>query len=189
MKSPNLAQSKNLAPTLELVGLAAILLSLTFVVLELRANNVQARGAAFQALGIATAEWHQDFDDRMNRLFDQAGDVDLIKQWSYSDWLAVERMVRSDVRLLETALLQVHEGLLDESALAQLGFSYFENWLSIPAVACIWPRISEGFGRVGPLVISRMETGTPPDQRATCPVDLGALRKESYGGLQPEAKE
>jgi hypothetical protein len=189
MKSPNLAQSKNLAQTLELVGLAAILLSLIFVVLELRLSNVQARAGAFQALGIATAEWHQAFDDRMNRLFDQGGDVELLKQWTYSDWLAVERMLRSDLRLLETALLQVDEGLLDESALAQLGFSYFENWLSIPAVACIWPRISEGFGRVGPLVISRMETGTPPDQRATCPVDLGALRKESYGGLQREAEE
>jgi len=64
--------------------------------------------------------------------------------WSYSDWLAVERMVRSDVRLLELVLLQVHEGLLDESALAQLRFSYFENWLSIPAVACIWPRLRPG---------------------------------------------
>lgn len=182
-------KSRDLAQKLELVGIAAILLSLIFVGLELRANNVQARAAAFQALGIATAEYHQSFDDRINLLFDQAFDNEAIKQWSYSDWLATERMLRADVRLLETVLLQVDQGLLDEFALDQLGFGYAENFLSIPAVACIWPRISQGSGRVGPLVISQMEVGTPVDDRAICPVDLNALRLESYKTSKHEADE
>ena len=160
----------------ELVGITAILVSLVFVGLELRATNVQSRANAFQSLGIATAEFHEAFDDRLNLLFDQFNDLKALDHWTYSDWLAAERMLRADVRLLETVLLQVDQGLLDASALDYLGFGYTEDWLTVSAVACLWPRVSQGFGRVGPLVRQRAEDGTSPDRRAQCPVDLSKLR-------------
>ena len=116
--------------------------------IELRDSNLQARAAAFQAIGIATSEFHQTMDDRINLLFEQAFDEEALKTWSYIDWLAADRRVRADLRLFETALLQVDQGLLDEAAIVNLGFAAFgENWLAIPAAACLWPRLSEGPGR------------------------------------------
>ena len=54
--------------TIEAAGLVAIVASLIFLGLEIRQSNVQAKAAAFQAIGIATAEWHYGIDDRVNRL-------------------------------------------------------------------------------------------------------------------------
>ena len=165
--------------TVELIGILGILMSLIFVAVELRDSNVQARAAAFQAIGIATSEFHQGMDDRLNLLFDQAFDIEQIKQWSYSDWLAADRQLRADFRLFETVLLQVDQGLLDESAIEQLGFGGFgDGMLAIPGVACLWPRLSRGHGRVGPLVAAWVENGTPEGQRVQCPVDIGSAREK-----------
>ncbi|MEM7504655.1 MAG: hypothetical protein AAF417_21655 [Pseudomonadota bacterium] len=166
----------------ELVGIFSILVSLIFVGIELRNSNIQARAAAFQAIGIATAEYHQTMDDRLNLLFDQASDLEALKTWSYADWLAADRRLRADFRLFETALLQVQQGLLDEEALANLGFAAFEeNWLGVPGAACLWPRVSQGPGRVGPQVREWIENGSPESERAECPVDLSEKR-QLYGG-------
>lgn len=174
--------SEKLRAYVELVGIFGILVSLIFVGIELRNSNLQARAAAFQAIGIATSEFHQTMDDRMNLLFEQAFDEEALKTWSYSDWLAVDRRVRADLRLFETALLQVEQGLLNEEAIVNLGFAAFgEGWLSIPAAACLWPRVSEGPGRVGPQVREWIENGTPLTERAECPVELSE-RRQSYGG-------
>jgi hypothetical protein len=166
----------------ELVGIFGILVSLIFVGIELRNSNIQAKAAAFQAIGIATSEFHQNFDDRLNVLYEQSWDVRALENWSYEDWLAADRSVRADLRLFETALLQVEQGLLDEEAIVTLGFVGFgENWLSNPAAACLWPRVSEGSGRVGPQVRNWIESGTPITERADCPVELSELRKSKDG--------
>jgi len=166
----------------ELVGIFGILVSLIFVGIELRDSNLQARAAAFQAIGIATSEFHQTMDDRLNLLYEQAFDEEALKTWSFADWLAVDRRLRADLRLFETALLQVEQGLLGDEAIVNLGFAAFgESFLSIPVVACLWPRLSEGPGRVGPQVREWIENGSPPGERANCPVDLSEKR-QSYGG-------
>jgi len=173
--------SEKLKTYVELVGIFGILISLVFVGIELRNTNIQAKAAAFQAIGIATSEFHQTMDDRLNLLFDQAFEEEALKSWSYADWLAVDRRLRADVRLFETALLQVEQGLLGNEAIENLGFSVFgDGLLSIPAVACLWPRLSQGPGRVGPEVRAWVENGTPPDGRASCPVELSE-RRQSYG--------
>ena len=48
----NREQQKNI---FEAVGVVAIVASLIFLSLEIRQSNVQARAAAYQAIGIATA--------------------------------------------------------------------------------------------------------------------------------------
>lgn len=171
-----------LKANVELVGIFGILVSLIFVGIELRNSNLQARAAAFQAIGIATSEFHQTMDDRLNLLYEQAFDEEALKTWSFADWLAVDRRLRADLRLFETALLQVEQGLLGDEAIVNLGFAAFgESFLSIPAVACLWPRLSEGPGRVGPQVREWIENGSPPGERANCPVKLSEKR-QSYGG-------
>ena len=163
--------------TIEIMGIFGILLSLIFVGLEIRDSNLQARAAAYQSIGIATSEYHQSMDDRLNLLFEQASDPKAIAEWSFSDWLAADRRLRADLRLYETILLQVDQGLLDESAIVNLGFNGFgKNWLSIPGAACLWPRVSEGPGKIGPLARARIEAGSPPQVRATCPIDISAIR-------------
>lgn len=172
--------SEKLKAYIELVGIFGILVSLIFVGIELRNSNVQAKAAAFQAIGIATSEFHQTMDDRLNLLYEQAFDEKALKTWSYSDWLAVDRRLRADLRLFETALLQVEQGLLGEETIVNLGFAAFgENFLSIPAVACLWPRLSQGPGRVGPQVRTWIENGSSPGERASCPVELSEKR-QSY---------
>ena len=173
-------RSEKLRNTVELVGILGLLASLIFVGLELRASNVQARAAAFQAIGIATSEFHQSMDDRLNLLYEQAFDPEAIQNWSYTDWLAFDRRMRADVRLFETTYLQVDQGLLPEAAINNLGFRIFgDGILAIPGVACLWPRLSQGAGAVGAKARAWIENGTPEAERANCPVDLSALR-ESY---------
>ncbi|MGI9248372.1 MAG: hypothetical protein ACR2QI_05115, partial [Woeseiaceae bacterium] len=60
--------SEKLRNYVELVGIFGILISLIFVGIELRNSNLHARAAAFQAIGIATSEFHQTMDDRLNLL-------------------------------------------------------------------------------------------------------------------------
>lgn len=176
--------SEKLKAYVELVGIFGILVSLIFVGIELRNSNVQAKAAAFQAIGIAASEFHQTMDERLNLLYDQAFDEEALKSWSYADWLAVDRRLRADLRLFETALLQVDQGLLGEETIVNLGFAAFgENFLGIPAAACLWPRLSEGPGRVGPQVREWIESGSPIGERAICPVKLSEQR-QLYGGDQ-----
>ncbi|MEM7430348.1 MAG: hypothetical protein AAF351_00285 [Pseudomonadota bacterium] len=169
--------SEKLKAYIELIGIFGIIVSLIFVGIELRNSNIQARAAAFQAIGIATAEFHQNFDDRLNVLYDQSFDPEALKTWSYEDWLAADRSVRADLRLFETALLQVEQGLLDEQSIVTLGFAVFGNgWLSNPGAVCLWPRVSQGFGAVGPQARSWIENGTPVEERADCPIEWSELR-------------
>lgn len=170
-------KAESIKSYVELVGLFGIILSLVFVAIELRNSNIQARAAAFQAIGIATAEFHQTMDDRLNLLSEQASDAEQIKNWTYADWLAIDRRARADFRLFETALLQVDQGLLPETAINNLGFASFgDNLLGIPAVACLWPRLSKGPGRVGPRVREFVEQSSPISERALCTVDIENMK-------------
>ena len=171
-------EANPLRTAIELIGIFGILVSLIFVGLEIRDSNIQARAAAYQSIGIATSEFHQNFDTRTNLLADEIFDGDRLALWSYTDWLTLERLLIADLRLFETVLLQVDQGLLDESAIANLGYSFQgDGYLNIPAIACLWPRLSQGTAKVGPLARLWIENGSPESGRATCPIDLGSKQQ------------
>ncbi len=136
----NLEQRKNI---FEAVGLVAIVASLIFLGLEIRQSNVQARAAAYQAIGIAiAAAFDNEAHDRPFSILRQkeADDMDA------TDWQQFAAKMTGMARLGETVLLQVEQGLLPPDALERLGF---RGWMEIfevedPKVACIWPLIRPG---------------------------------------------
>jgi hypothetical protein len=148
---------------------------MAFVGLQIRDANVQARAAAYQAIGIATSEFHRSFDARMNRLATESVYPEALQRWTLADWESVERMYTADLRMLETILLQVDQGLLPSDAMERLGY----NWgpvLSNPAYACLWPELRT---QVGPSVRRYIEDSTPTASRFGCAVDLEALRDQT----------
>ena len=69
---------------------AGVILSLAFVGMQIRESNRQARAAAYQAIGISTAEFHRGFTPRMNRLATESAYPDAVKRWTLEDWETVE---------------------------------------------------------------------------------------------------
>ncbi len=162
----------------ETLGFLAVIASMVFVGLEIRASNTQARAAAYQAIGIATSEFHQAFDDRLNRLYSESLYDQSVERWTLADWDRYDRSITADFRMLETILLQIEQGLLLPDAMQRLGY----NWgpvLAIPAIACLWPSISQG---VGESVRGLIEAGTPVGDRFDCQVDIEAIREQTVLG-------
>ena len=162
----------------ETLAALGVIASMVFVGLEIRASNTQARAAAYQAIGIATSEFHRDFDDELNRLYSEAAYAEGVERWSVSDWDRFHRSITADLRMFETILLQVEQRLLPADAMERLGY----NWgpiLSTPAIACLWPSLSQG---VGESVRGLIEAGTPVGDRFDCQVDIEALRAQTVLG-------
>lgn len=140
--------------TAEALGLLAVVVSLVFVGLEIRQNNRLAQAAAYQAIGIATSDaWFElGRDDEMVRLYyltplDSLDATAWLKL--YADWTA-------HVRLVETLLLQVEQDLLPPDAMQRLGYAEFNDILSDPVFACLWPSIRR---TVSSSLISYIEGG------------------------------
>ena len=166
----------------ETLAALGVIASMAFVGLQIRDSNVQARAAAYQAIGIATSEFHRSFDSRMNRLTTEAAYPEAVQKWSLADWETVRRMWLADLRMLETILLQVDQGLLPPDAMSRLGY----NWgavLKDPDIACLWPELET---RVGSGVRQYIEDSTPEADRAVCRVDLKALRDETILGKETD---
>jgi hypothetical protein len=164
------------------IAAAGVIGSLTFVGMQIRQSNIQARAAAYQAIGMGTSEFHRSFDARMNRLVTESDYPEAVQRWSLEDWERMERMLTADLRMLETVMLQVDQGLLPSDATARLGY----NWgpiLSNPAMACLWPELRS---RVGPSVRKFIEDSTPAAQRVPCKIDLQALRDETILGRKKD---
>ncbi|NJD32812.1 MAG: hypothetical protein FIB04_13115 [Gammaproteobacteria bacterium] len=162
----------------EALAAVGVIGSMVFVGLQIRDSNVQARAAAYQAIGIATSEFHRWFDARMNRLATESSYPEAVQRWTLADWEATGRMITADLRMLETILLQVDQGLLPADAMERLGY----NWgpaLADPAFACLWPELRK---QVGPSVREFIENSTPTAQRFACQVDLKALRDRTILG-------
>ncbi len=164
---------------IEGVGLLAIVGSLIFLALEIRQNTIQAQAAAFQALGTATSEWFLSLDDRDNRLLTEANYSEALERWTLSDWEAYISLQTAGLRWVETFLLQVEQGLLEEDAMTQWGFS-FEGHPAMETVGfvCIWPDLS---GFVGANLRSEIDEGLR-NFDAECPVDLPTLRDQTILG-------
>ncbi len=164
---------------LEAVGLVAIVASLLFLALEIRQGNVQARAAAYQAIGIATAQWHSDLDDRLVRLFTEAHYPDALVRWTLSDWERYQRSQLSGLRMVETVLLQVEQGLLDEDALNSLGYTIEGNEaIASPGFRCIWPNLKFSVGGSLRSLIDQ----TLREDSVNCQVDIQSLQDQTIFG-------
>ena len=164
---------------IEGLGLLAIVASLMFLALEIRQNTVQAQAAAIQALGIATSEFFLSLDDRENRLLTEASYPEALERWTLSDWEAYQSLQTAGLRWVETFLLQVDQGLLEEEAMALWGFS-FEGHpvLETAGFMCIWPDLR---GFVGAKLRTEIDQGLR-NFDAECPVDILTLREQTILG-------
>ena len=116
--------------------------SLLFVGLEIRASTNQARAAAYQEIGLATAMTHLEVDDREAELGVAALDEAAIAQWSSVDWHRQFREYLGVFRVWETLHLQVEQNVLPDEALDRLGWSNGPNVMwQMPAFVCLWPAI------------------------------------------------
>jgi hypothetical protein len=159
-----------------------VIISLVFVGMQIRESNIQARAAAYRAIGISTAEFHRGFNERMNRVVTESEYPEAVKRWTLEDWETMERIETADLRMLEMIQLQVEQGLLPTDAVARLGY----NWgpiLSSPAMACMWPELRT---QVGSSVRKLIEDSTPAADRVPCQVDLQALREETILGRKKD---
>lgn len=125
----------------ETVAAVGVIASLVFVGWEIRQSNAQARAAAYQAIGVATAEaidsWAHD-PILSNAQFKPAAAMDSTEWRQYINKFTVF------ARLGEMVLLQIEEGVLDEDALARLGYGGWRTIFDDPKVGCIWPWIRAG---------------------------------------------
>jgi hypothetical protein len=161
---------RTLRQTFAVLGVVA---SLTFVGVQIHESNRQARAAAYQAIGIATSEFHRSFDARMNRLVTESEYPEAVQRWTLADWETMERLVTADFRMFETVLLQVEQGQLPPDAMTRLGYDWGPI-LANPGYACMWPDRLRDF--VGASARKYIEDASPPDKRVECKVDLQALR-------------
>ncbi len=53
----------------EMVAAVGVIVGLVFVGLQVRQSNVQAKAAAYQAIGIQTSQYFLNRDARVNRLY------------------------------------------------------------------------------------------------------------------------
>ena len=136
----------------ETLGFGAVVAGLVFVGLEIQQNNRLAQAAAYQAIGIASAEAHDNVahDRQFIVSTQEASDMD------GTDWRQWRWKATVFARLAETTLLQVEQGILRGDAMERLGFS---GWRDIfqplapnyagPKWACVWPlirpEVSESF--------------------------------------------
>lgn len=120
---------------------AGVIASLTFVGVELRQSNAQARAAAYQAIGSATAAvfdtWAHDPDFNELWIKDPA-DMTAI------EWQQLSNKFTGLARLGEMVLLQIEQGVLDDDAIGRLGYGGWRGLLRHPKLACLWPSIRPG---------------------------------------------
>lgn len=143
----------------EAVAVIGVVASLAFVGLELRETRIAARAAAYQELGIAVAEnWMDRANDRqLNDLVMWATTADSTSwsETSASDIYLLRSYVVSNLRLYESARLQVEQGLLHEDALERLGWTGLMNSLLLERM---WPHVKP---MVTPGFASYLETVQP----------------------------
>jgi len=131
---------KAIRETLAVLGVTA---SMVFVGLEIRQSNMQARAAAYQAIGIATSEWFDNMaHDRefVSTLGKGAAAMDT------TDWRQAGYRMTAIARMGETVWLQVEQRRRPPDAMERLGYS---GWKLIfqapdPVFGCLWPLIRPG---------------------------------------------
>lgn len=126
----------------EAVAVMGVVASLVFVGLELRETRIAARAAAYQELGIAVADnWMGRANDReLNDLVLLATMADSASwaEVSASDVYLLRSYVVANLRLYETAYLQVEQQLLEVDALERLGWT---GMLNSRLLLRMWPHV------------------------------------------------
>ncbi|MGI9628842.1 MAG: hypothetical protein ACR2QM_18550 [Longimicrobiales bacterium] len=128
----------------EAIAVVGVVASLFFIREELEQNQVAARAAAYQDLGIAVTElWVAAATDR--DLSDAWGSFLAADSASWADFDPSDRGLVTFyfvgiLRLYETTFLNVDEGLLDPSALQSLGWGTFT---SDHPVWRLWPEVRD----------------------------------------------
>ncbi len=108
----------------EITAVIGILLSLIFVGFEIQQSTITARSAAYQEIGIATAQgWletalNRELIDVLGKAASGPGEYHNL---SPSDKSMIRAWLLSFIRLSETIYLQVEQGLLSEQAFDTLG--------------------------------------------------------------------
>ena len=153
----------------EAVGLLAVVAGLLFVGLEMRQNNQLARAAAYQAIGVSTAEtWALiAADPVLSELNFSLREAEEVASWSREEWARFNASTRAWARLAEMTLLQVEQGLLPPGAMEVLGYSDAPRWMEIPAIACVWRNNALGTGDT----FRRFVEGERSDPTAACPIE------------------
>jgi hypothetical protein len=143
----------------EAVALIGVMASLVFVGLELRQSRIAAQAAAYQELGIAVAEnWMARANDRaLNDLVLVAanGDSAAWAELDAADVYQLRSYLLANLRLFETAYLQVEEKLLAADAMERLGWS---NFLNSTFLERMWP---EARSMVSPAFAAYLEAEQP----------------------------
>lgn len=125
----------------ETLATLGVIASLIFVGIEIRNSTTQARAAAYQALGIATAEAFDTW----------AHDPELAELWNAqpssldsADWRRWTLKLTAFARLGETVWLQTEQGLLPADAMDRLGYRGWRSIFQDPLYGCAWPSIRGG---------------------------------------------
>jgi hypothetical protein len=123
----------------ELIAITSVVLSLIFVGLEFRQSTIASRAAAYQELGIATADLLFSLSDNseLNANLQiigagQAGSDDMTE----SERRDAFYWAMGSLRLYETVFLQVELGLLEAGSLDYLGW---ETYREQPWLREMWP--------------------------------------------------
>ena len=150
----------------ETIALVLVAASMVFVGFQIQQSNVQARAAAYQELGIAVSEYHQNISPLEEALELEALQGELILAWTMDDWSVYSRLRIASLRLAETLHSQVDQGLLPAEAVEELGYGVVvAGWLRSPAQVCLWSNMASW---VSPPLRRRVEE-LPPAERAECP--------------------
>ncbi len=131
----------------EALAALGVIASMIFVGLEIRQSNAQARAqaraAAYQAIGVATAEvfdsWAHD-PELFETRYKGAAAMDP------TDWQRWALKVTGVARLGETLLLQVEQDILPPDAMDRLGYGGWKKIFDDPKYGCVWPLIRPGVG-------------------------------------------
>jgi hypothetical protein len=156
----------------EIVAAVGVITSLVFVGQELRQSNIQARAAAYQELGLATADFHLGTSEALVRLVMEARHPEAIARWTALDWELFTTRQLGGMRQYETLLLQVEQGLLPADAIDRLGYGSLPTFLlAVPGIACVWPRVSPTVSEG----VRELVESIPEAKRHHCEIDLEAL--------------
>ena len=143
----------------EAVAVVGVVASLVFVGLELRQSRIASQAAAYQELGIAIADnWMGRANDReLNDLILVAatGDSASWAALDASDLYLVRSYAVANIRLYETAYLQVEQDLLGVDALDRLGWT---NLLNSQFLERVWP---DARSMVSPAFAAYLEAEQP----------------------------
>ncbi len=126
----------------EIIAVTGLVLSLIFVGFEIQQSTVAARSAAYQEIGIATAQvWlerstNRELSDAILKASSGPGEYHNL---SSSDKALVRSWLLSFIRLSETIYLQIEQGLLDEQAFDTLG--YGDTTFGNSIVQAAWPEM------------------------------------------------